>query len=370
MPAGEVVPTTMLELTEAEQSFTFDGLASKPVPSILRDFSAPVILDRAVSTEERAFLLAHDTDPFNKWEAGRALAKDVLTRMVTEDAAPDAAFLDALARVAMDDNLDPAFRALALALPSEDDIAQTLHEAGITPDPTRIHDKRSALRKAMALHMQSQLAGLYDTMRVAGPYSPDAKAAGRRALGGAALGLLTKLDGGAKADAVFQGTDNMTEEFGALANLISTDHGPAAVQIFYDRWSSDRLVMDKWFMVQTARAKPDQALAVAKALEEHPDFNWQNPNRLRALLNGVVHANPAAFHAADGAAYAWFADWIIRVDAINPQVAARSTTFFETWARYDGDRQSLMRDALSRIAATEGLSRDSSEMVSRILGTE
>jgi aminopeptidase N len=155
----EVVPTTILEMTEATQSFTFDGLAAKPVPSLLRGFSAPVVLDRPTTTEERAFLLAHDTDPFNKWEAGRQLAKDVLSRMVTENASPGPAYLDALLRVARDGALDPAFRALALRLPSEDDMAQTLHDAGVTPDPLAICEAREKLARAVAGHLAPALPG-------------------------------------------------------------------------------------------------------------------------------------------------------------------------------------------------------------------
>ncbi|MEO0694201.1 MAG: DUF3458 domain-containing protein, partial [Pseudomonadota bacterium] len=146
----EVVPTTVLEMTEATQSFTFQGLAAKPIPSILRNFSAPVILDRDSTAEERAFLLAHDTDPFNKWEAGRQLAKDVLVAMVRDGAAPGPAYLNALEMVARDDTLDPAFRALALHLPSEDDMAQTLFDAGTTPDPSAIHVAREKVADALA----------------------------------------------------------------------------------------------------------------------------------------------------------------------------------------------------------------------------
>ncbi len=364
----EIVPTTILELTKAEQTFSFDNLASRPVPSILRHFSAPVIVNRDTSPEERAFLLAHDTDPFNKWEAGRALAKDVLSAMITNGKAPDAAFLDAIARVAVDDSLDPAFRSLALALPSEDDMAQTLYEAGITPDPVIIHTRREALQDAMARRLATDLPQLYDAMAVPGPYSPDASSAGKRDLRSAALGLITRLDKGKTAQALFEIADNMTEQLAALGRLIATDHGPSAVQSFYDQWHTDRLVMDKWFMIQPARSEPETALALTKTLEKHKDFNWKNPNRLRALIYGLASANPAAFHQPDGAAYTWFADWIIRIDPANPQVAARATGTFDSWRRYDEDRQQMIRAELGRIKATPDLSPDTTEMVSRILG--
>ncbi|MDZ4094872.1 MAG: aminopeptidase N, partial [Paracoccaceae bacterium] len=172
----EVLATTVLELTGKRQSFAFPGLAARPVPSILRGFSAPVVLDRETSPQERAFLLTHDTDPFNKWEAGRALAKDVLARMITENAAPSPDWLDALARVTLDESLDPAFRALALRLPDEDDMAQTLHMAGHVPDPARIHAARQSMTLALARHLSLQLPGLIDRLAEPGPFTSDAVA--------------------------------------------------------------------------------------------------------------------------------------------------------------------------------------------------
>ncbi len=365
----EVVPTTILEMTEAEQSFTFEGLAARPVASILRNFSAPVILERRITPEERAFLLAHDTDPFNKWEAGRQLAKDVLVDMVARDAEPGGAYLDALERMLRDDTLDPAFRALALRLPGEDDMAQTLHDAGITPDPDAIHAARRRLEVRVAQHLRGVLPGLYEAMNLPGPYTPDARAAGCRALRQAALTLLTRLDDGATAARQASTADNMTEELGALSCLLSVGNGAGgeALSEFYRRWSHDRLVIDKWFSLQITQAKPDRAVEIARDLTQHPDFDWKTPNRFRALF-GALAAHPAGFHRADGAAYGLLADWLIRLDPVNPQTAARMTTAFETWGRYDADRQDLMRAALSRIAAAPGLSRDTGEMVGRILG--
>ncbi len=363
----EVRPTQVLEMTEEAQSFRFDGLAARPVPSILRGFSAPVILERASNAEERAFLLAHDTDPFNKWEAGRQLAKDVLAAMVTESAAPGPAYLDALERVARDEALDPAFRALALQLPSEDDMAQTLFDAGTTPDPMAIHEARETLAGTLAERLAQVLPDIYEAMDLPGPYTPDPKAAGCRALRLTALALLTRLDGGKRAEAQFLAADNMTEELGALGCLIQAGNGEEATQRFYRRWSGDRLVMDKWFSLQASRARPADAANVAASLTQHADFDWKNPNRFRSVIGGLA-MNTAGFHHPSGAAYALIADWLIRLDPVNPQTTARMTTVFETWRRYDGDRQSMIRDALTRIAGAEGLSRDTTEMVGRILG--
>ncbi|MGR3342876.1 MAG: aminopeptidase N [Paracoccaceae bacterium] len=363
----EVLPTKVLELTQAEQSFTFDGLASRPIPSILRDFSAPVIIVRDTRNAERAFLLAHDTDPFNKWEAGRALGKSVLTAMLTENADPEAAYLDALSGVAIDDTLDPAFRARVLQLPGEDDMAQTLHDAHHVPDPTAIHDARERLTTALADWLSGNLANIYAEMAVAGPYSPDADAAAKRALRAAALALTTRLDGGTQARTQFEAADNMTEQYGALLQLVPTSHGPRAIQSFYDQWQADRLVTDKWFSAQVARAKPQGALGAARKLAQHADFNWQNPNRLRALIFPLAIGNQAAFHRPDGATYVFVADWLIRVDKVNPQIAARMANVYSTWRRYDADRQDMIRTELKRIAQTPDLSRNTAEMVSRLL---
>ncbi|MGA0542289.1 aminopeptidase N [Neotabrizicola sp. VNH66] len=362
----EVVPTTVLEMTETTQSFRFEGLAAKPVPSILRGFSTPVVLDRASSPAERAFLLAHDTDPFNRWEAGRALAKDMLSAMVTDGAPPAADWLEALARLAFDDTLDPAFRALALRLPSEDDMAQTLHAAGHVPDPDAIHAARRAAGDALAARLAPRLPGLIAALTDAGPFHADAAAAGRRALRGAALHLITRTDGGAAARAAFAAAGNMTETTAALSALLDIGQGEAELAAFETKWRHDRLVMDKWFMLQTLLAAPDRTAATVERLTRHPDFDWKNPNRFRAVI-GALSANHAGFHHASGAGYRLLADWLLTLDPKNPQTAARMSTAFETWPRYDGIRQALVRVELDRILSTPGLSRDLTEMAGRML---
>lgn len=326
-----------------------------------------MILNRETSAEERAFLLAHDTDAFNKWEAGRALARDVLAAMIAESAAPAPAYLDALAAMARDEALDPAFRALALRLPGEDQMAEELHSRGHTPDPLAIHAAREQLKSAVAAHLGGLWGPLYDQMTCPGPYSPGAADAGRRALRLAALGHMARLDAGEKARAHFLQANNMTDEIGALSVLLEIGSGEEELARFERRWGDDRLVMDKWFALQTSLAAPDRAAATTAALTEHPDFTWQNPNRFRAVIGGLT-MNAAGFHDPSGAGYDLVADWLIRLDGVNPQTAARMSTAFETWTRYDSDRRARMRAAMERIAAREGLSRDMGEMISRLLG--
>ncbi len=362
----EVVPTTLLEITEAEQSFRFDNLSSRPIPSLLRGFSAPVNLDRDSTTEERAFLLAHDTDSFTRWEAGNALARQTLMDMAGKGATPEPAYLDGMAAVLRDDTLDPAYRALMLSLPTQSDLAGSLAETGVTPDPDAIWQAVETLRQALAEHLQDLLPRLAAVTQIDTPYAPDAEQSGKRALGGAVLRLLSRLDGGAAAAIQYAAADNMTLQMSALGSLLAAGKGEAEVQAFYDQWKHDRLVIDKWFALQIMQSAPDKAVATARALTEHSDFNMKNPNRFRATL-GALAGHHVGFHSADGAGYALIADWLIKLDPVNPQTTARMCTVFQTWTRYDAGRQAHAKAALERIAATEGLSRDTSEMVGRML---
>ncbi|WP_417262111.1 aminopeptidase N [Celeribacter sp.] len=361
----EVVPTTVLEMTEVTQSFTFEGLGARPVASVLRDFSAPVILEREIDNDTRAFLLAHDTDPFQKWEMGRALAKDTLMSMIVKGTEPSFAYLDAIKSVLIDDGLDPAFRALSLGLPSQDDLAQTLVDAGVVPDPQRIYEAREKLRHILADHLHDLLPALYKENET-GAFVPNAEGSGKRSLRLAVLGLLSLQDSGVTAKALFKRADNMTEQAGSLQALLSAGLGADELQAFEAQWKDDRLVMDKWFMMQVAFAAPDKAAEVAAVLRQHPAFTNKNPNRFRAVF-GALTANHAGFHHASGAAYRLLADQLIALDALNPQTTARMSGAFETWKRYDADRQAMIRTELERILATPNLSRDTTEMVTRIL---
>ncbi|MDH2327663.1 aminopeptidase N [Cereibacter sp. SYSU M97828] len=353
---GEVLPTTVLELTEPVQTFRFPA-ASRPVASVLRGFSAPVEM---AMQRDHAFLLAHDTDPFNRWEAGRALAKEVMAGVVA-GAEVRADWLNGLAALVTAD-LDPAFRALALRLPGEDDMAQTLHASGVVPDPDRIRAARKTMARALAERLRADLPAL---VGVAEPWTPDPAQAGRRALRLAALSMLSRLDGGAEAARVFAAADNMTEEAGALACLLEVGAGAEAALAFEAKWQDDRIVMDKWFTLQILHS--DDAVGMTERLVRHPLFDMKNPNRFRAVISALA-ANHAGFHRADGAGYRLLADWLIRLDPVNPQTAARMSSAFDSWSRYDADRQGMMKEQLRRILATPGLSRDLAEMAGRMAG--
>ena len=363
---AESLATQVLELSETDQTFTFDNLPERPKLSLLREFSAPVILDYDQSAEDLAFLLAQDTDPFNRWDAGRRLASMILKAVSKGSSAPDTAYLDGITAVIRDDNLDPAFRAQMLALPAEQDTARALFEDGISPEPLAIHHAHEALRLQLSQHLQDVTPRLFAQMQVEGPYSPDATSAGKRALGNAMLSLMSRLDGGRQARQQFASADNMTQQMAALSALLKNGVGGDAAEAFYTQWKSDKLVVDKWFAVQVATSAPELAVATAQRLTEHTDFQWKNPNRFRAVL-GALAGNTAGFHMADGSGYRFFADWLIKLDAVNPQTAARMTSAFDSWRMFDPQRQEQIKTELSRIQAASKLSTDTTEMVARML---
>ncbi len=361
----EMMPTQMLEMTAPRQVFRFSALPEKPIASVLRGFSAPVNLDRPLDTATRTFLLAHDTDPFNKWDAARGLAKDALMANILHGTAMSDPHLDALQSMISNPNLDPALRALTMGLPSEDDLAQAIHDAGHSPDPWSIYAARKEIMRQIGSALRDTLADLYDQMTVTGRYTPNAKAAGKRSLRAVALKFLSEIDGPDRAKAQFAAADNMTESLSALANLLANDVGQDELAAFEKRWSADPLVMDKWFMLQVTQSAPTKAVATAQSLTTHSQFDWKTPNRFRAVLGGLA-ASPAGFHDPSGAGYAFYADWLLKLDPLNPQTAARMSTAFETWPRYDPARQRLLIAQLDRILATPNLSRDMTEMATRM----
>ncbi|KAA9007902.1 aminopeptidase N [Histidinibacterium aquaticum] len=376
-PSGpEILRTQIVEMTEPEEVVRYDvgalckaaGLKTeRPVVSALRNFSAPVMLEHDQSPKERAFLLRHDTDPVNRWEAGRALSRAALTAMATGGDADPQAWLEGLEAALTDETLDPAMQSLLLSLPSEDDLAQSLADAGEAPDPLAIRHAVEAMQDHMAETLEPVLTRAFEATAGTGPFRPDAAGAGRRSLHNACLTLLTRRDEGTRARETFARADNMTASLGALNALLSVGAGKDELAAFEARWQHDRLVMDKWFALQVMRASPEQATEVAERLTQHPQFAWKTPNRFRSVI-GTLAGNAAGFHHPSGAAYDFFADWLLKLDPVNPQTAARMSTAFETWRRYGPERQARLRATLERIAASPGLSRDTGEMVARMLG--
>jgi aminopeptidase N len=273
-----------------------------------------------------------------------------------------------MAAVADDESLDPAFKALALGLPSEDEVIADIAAGGGVPDPLAVYRARLQLEAAVAAALGDRLPALYAAHAVAGPYSPDATAAGHRSLRARALRLMTALDPDAAAAAKqFDAADNMTERMVALGLLVARGRAESALAKFHADWANDRLVGDKWFAVQASLAPPESAVATVAALTRNPDFDWRNPNRFRSLIGAFASGNPAGFHAADGSGYSLVVDWLARLDPVNPQTTARLAATLGTWRMFDAERQALMRGELERLAALPGLSRDTGEIVGRLL---
>jgi aminopeptidase N len=367
----EVVPTQVLEMTEPEQSFTFEGLGSRPTPSILRGFSAPVIVERETTDAESAFLLAHDTDPFNRWEAGHRYAIRTALAEIGGIGKIPGAWIEGMAAVLTDESLDPAFRALVLELPTIDEITGEIAAGGGLSDPDAIHAALRTMRQTLGNKLSSQLTRLYQQTKSDGPYSPDASSAGRRALKNRCLTLLAatgSADAFALSEAQFRAADNMSDALPALTALVH-EGAPVAYPLladFHARWRQDPLVIDKWLAMQASAPLPG-TLERVEALTAHASFDWKNPNKFRSLIGVLAAANPVAFHRRDGAGYRFLADWLIKLDAINPQTTARVIGVFETYRRYDTARQALMRTQLERIAAVDNLSKNTREMVERML---
>ncbi|MDA1099434.1 MAG: aminopeptidase N [Proteobacteria bacterium] len=370
--------TKVVDLSSLDMVVRFEGVAAAPVPSINRGFSAPIRVRQELSQGTQAFLMAHDSDPFNRWEAGQQYAATLLGAMAAaygagREAPIDDGFIAALRQTLTDPALDPAFVTLACQLPSEQYLAEQMDRA----DPVAIHQAREALRAAIARALREDLQAIYDANRSNAPYSPDAGSAGRRALKNLALSYLSILDDDgcrALAGRQFRDADNMTDRMAALAALIDReddaredDERAVALDVFHDRFKDDAVVIDKWLSLQAASARPD-TLARVVELMDHPVFSMLQPNKVRALISAFCSGNPYRFHAADGSGYRFLADRVLQLDPINPQIAARLATQLGRWRRYDEGRQALMQAALRRILAVDGLSPDVFEIASKSLG--
>jgi aminopeptidase N len=371
---GKRTERGVLTLTQAKQSFVFTGIDERPVASLNRGFSAPVKLTANLRDGDLAFLAAHDTDPFNRWQAVQTLATALLIENVAAHRAdkPRRAadeLVRALGAILDDGALEPAFVAQALALPSEGDIAR---EIGRDVDPDAIFAARRELRAEVGRKLAAALADTYGKMTDSGPFSPDAAAAGRRSLKNICLDLLATADattGIPRAVRQYHDADNMTDRIAALATL-SHHRGPErqdALDDFYHRYAGDALIIDKWFALQATIPEPE-TLARVKSLTAHAAFSMSNPNRVRALIGNFASANQTQFNRRDGAGYAFHADTMLALDAKNPQVAARLMTAFRSWRALEPERRDKAEAELKRVAASPSLSRDVHDIVARTLG--
>ncbi|MBV8380455.1 MAG: aminopeptidase N [Paucibacter sp.] len=377
---GALLAEQLLVLDQAEQSFTFNGIAQEPVPSLLRGFSAPVALDDGLADADLLVLLQFDADAFNRWEASQRLALNRIVAAVKHGTPLelDAAYVEAMRSVLKHATLDAAFKELALTLPGEAYIAEQLDVV----DPQAIHAAVEAAKTQLAAALRDDWIEAFDANQIAGGYTPDSASAGKRALANLALSMLV-LDAKAhnRADAGvwlgrayqrFKDATNMTERLGALAALVNghAELAEPALARFHAQFKDEPLVVDKWFALQAlAPEQGGRTFARVRQLLQHPDFTLKNPNRARALLFSLCMQNPAAFHRTDAAGYVLWADQLLMLDAINPQVAARMARTMDRWAQLAEPYRSAALEAIRRVAAKPDLSSDVRETIERALAS-
>ena len=373
-------------LTAPTQTIVFDGVAQAPTPSLLRNFSAPVVLDVDYSDDALLHLLAHDSDAFNRWEAGQRLGLRIAIEKIAASAHPEratsqfdtnflpASYVNAMRAVLRDPQLDAAFKDLALTLPSESYISEQLDVV----DPQIVHQVREAMRQQLATDLQEDWAWAYDQCSHTGAYTPDAISAGKRALAGHAL-LMLCVAARASGDPVWPGktlqrykdAGNMTDRYNALSALVASGSPLAAgaLHSFHHQFKNDDLVIDKWFALQAGA--PDvngSALPAVRQLMKQPDFHIKNPNRARSVIFSYCNGNPGGLHRADGAGYAFWAEQVLALDAFNPQVAARLARALDRWKKLAEPYRTAAGQAIAKVAASPKLSNDVREIVNQAMG--
>ncbi len=366
-----LIEETLLTLTQQEQCFEFENLSEKPLPSLLRDFSAPVKLHFDYDNDQLAFLMAHDDNAFNRWDAGQQLAMRVLKGLTTDSQNQISlelteSVVDAFRKTLLSDE-DPALIAEAMTLPPEADIAEQMEVI----DPEAIFQARQFVRRTLAEYMQDDLLLVYERNQTEGDYNIDPMSMAKRRLKNCALAYLGTLENDQALELAwkqFSTATNMTDSLSALRVLAASTDGKkaTALQQFYERWKDDALVLNHWFSIQASISRPE-TLEQVRELLDHSRFSIKNPNRVRALIGTFAQNNPRCFHWPDGSGYRFVADQILVLDPLNPQVAARLVRVFMRWKRYDEQRQSLMRTELERIRQQKGLSKDVFEIVDKSL---
>jgi aminopeptidase N len=360
----------VLHLRRKSETFIFSGISSRPVVSLLREFSAPVNLTSDLTDADLEFLIAHDSDQFNRWQSAQLLGMRTLTAAIRSGKIPAGAdrLARALGALVTDETLEPAFRALALSLPTFRDVVLTL---GDNIDPEAIYETRKQLRANIGAALKPELEAIYHAHAVKGAYKPDAEPVGKRSLRNSALSYLTMAGGRNAVSRLrehYKTATNMTDAMVALEifNEVDAPARGAILKAFYKRWKNDALVLDKWFSVQ-ARSPLHSTATFVGELTRHPQFSMKNPNRVRAVLGAFAMGNPVQFSAPDGKGFKLVADTVLELDGFNSLMAARMLGSFEIWRRYEPKRQKAAMKQLERIAATKKLSRDVYEIASKML---
>jgi aminopeptidase N len=358
----------LLELTQPSETITITGLNEKPVLSINRNFSAPIVLEFDQHETELLTLVKNDDDAFNRWEAIQKL----YIRSILNNTILDTSVIDALREVLLDPSLDPAFKELVFTLPAE----SYLYEQVQIIDPQAIHLARRQVREQLATSLLTEWQVTYQNHQTPGNYKPDAASAGRRALKNLALHMLINAQAPNAvqwAHEQYQSANNMTDRYGALASLVnfSAPQAPTCLADFHQRFINDALVIDKWFVLQATRQEDlsgkHPVMADILALRSHKDFNIQNPNRARSLIHAFCMSNPGAFHNPNGESYQFWAKQVIELNEINPQVASRLARGLDRWKQFAPIYQNHMKSALELIAKQPNLSSDVAEVIQKAL---
>ena len=365
--------TGIFELSAKERRIVFENVPTRPVPSLLRRFSTPAILDVDLDEDDLLLMMAHDSDPFNRWQAVQTFATRLMirsTRLIRSGELPEfnPAFAEALGGAIEAGEADPAFAAQMAMLPSESDIARDI---GAEVDPDAIHMARRSLRSNIGKLLGGRLVAVYERLTSDAPFSPDAASAGRRALRNACLDLYAAGapgDGSEIAMRQFQTGANMTDQMAALATLCAhaTPQRERALDSFFRSHADEPLILDKWFSLQAMIAEPETLSRVRRLTHSHA-FSLTNPNRVRALIGAFANGNPTGFNGADGAGYRFITETALKLDEINPQVAARLLSAFRSWRNLEAGRRALAKAALESVAAHERLSPDVRDIVARSL---
>lgn len=364
--------TRVLNLTQEEETFHFIDIPRQPVPSVLRGFSAPIKLKLEYTDEELAFLMGHDSDLFNRWEAGHQLAIKTLLNLIEDyqqqrELVLPAPLKEAFHRMLNDPHLDPALIAETLTLPSEGYLGELM----TVIDVEAIHEVREFVRRVLATELQDSLMQTYQTNQESGPYRLDTQSRAKRQLKNTSLAYLMKLNDAPITQLClgqFQTANNMTDMLGALNALALNDTfaRKLALKEFYETWQHETLVVDKWFSIQALSPLPG-TLEEVKQLTQHRAFDLKNPNKVRALIGVFCQANPFCFHHETGEGYEFLGDHVIALDHLNPQIAARLANGLSRWRKFDPQRQELMKHQLERILRVSNLSHDVYEIVSKSL---
>jgi aminopeptidase N len=365
---NNLIPETVLQFNQMQQTFTFENIEDEPVISIFRGFSAPVNVDMARNLEELAFLSQHDSDSFNRWDSAQKLVEIIILDLVKTPSAEIPEILLNTFETFLNSPIDDlAYFSLLLSLPSENYLAERM----TIVDFDGIHQARERILKTLAEKFETQFTAIYlaNHKDESGDFSSDA--IGRRRVKNASLAFLSKLDSVKIYDfaqSQFENAKNMTDQMSALSAIVHNNHPAKAASLekFYSQWQNEPLVIDKWFALQASSPAAD-SFETVQLLRSHSAFDMKNPNRVRSLIGAFSQNNPVHFHAKNGQGYAFLADAILELNALNPQVASRMVTPLTAWRKVDEARQNLMKAQLKRIIETKDISNDVFELANKSL---